>query len=152
MPLIEADRTPPEHPSRVDVRMVMVAGKPISLLEVTDEHEQLMVRIPFLFHSLHLACFVNLTGYVNLLFSLQKNTLTMPSWFFKMNNLKTQEVMDISFLPLSSFLSRTLCFRFCQSKTSSSASDQTVEGVESFLLESVVAGSHQARYSFVGSS
>ncbi|EFP86774.2 anthranilate synthase component I [Puccinia graminis f. sp. tritici CRL 75-36-700-3] len=40
----------------------------------------------------------------------------------------------------------------CQSKTSSSASDQTVEGVESFLLESVVAGSHQARYSFVGSN
>jgi len=40
----------------------------------------------------------------------------------------------------------------CQSKNSSSTSDQTVEGVESFLLESVVAGSHQARYSFVGSN
>jgi anthranilate synthase component 1 len=40
----------------------------------------------------------------------------------------------------------------CRSEISSSASDQTVEGVESFLLESVVAGSHQARYSFVGSS
>ncbi|KAI9622791.1 hypothetical protein H4Q26_015075 [Puccinia striiformis f. sp. tritici PST-130] len=40
----------------------------------------------------------------------------------------------------------------CQSKSSSSASDQTVEGVESFLLESVVAGSHQARYSFVGNN
>ncbi|KAA1065223.1 hypothetical protein PGT21_032873 [Puccinia graminis f. sp. tritici] len=42
MPLTGADRTPPEHPPSVDVRMVMVAGKPIPLLEVTDDHEQLM--------------------------------------------------------------------------------------------------------------
>ncbi|PLW28127.1 hypothetical protein PCASD_23784 [Puccinia coronata f. sp. avenae] len=39
----------------------------------------------------------------------------------------------------------------CQLEISSSASDQTVEGVKSFLLESVVAGSHHTHYSFFGS-
>ncbi|PLW55269.1 hypothetical protein PCANC_10542 [Puccinia coronata f. sp. avenae] len=40
----------------------------------------------------------------------------------------------------------------CRFEISSSASDQTIEGVESFLLESVVAGSHHTHYSFLGSN
>lgn len=39
----------------------------------------------------------------------------------------------------------------CESPNHSPAVDQNVEGVESFLLESVMAGSHQSRYSFIGS-
>lgn len=38
-----------------------------------------------------------------------------------------------------------------QAPNSSSKDPQVVEGVESFILESVVGGAHQARFSFVGS-